>query len=345
MRIDALAFEPQFLDHIAPVWRSLPDDVRGTLYVAPELTLRSSARGTTATPIDPIPIRASSRAPSAMPGDGPMALAASIGDIKVGRRMGYRRFVFIEHGAGQAYDGDKLSRRHPSYSGGADREDVGLFLVPNEYSASRWRAAYPDARVVIVGSPHVGDLPDKEDDRVVVALSFHWPAPVAPEARTAIGYYGPVLRDVANTFDVIGHGHPKGDWQDRMDRWYRKAGIMMVRDFDEVCRRASVYVCDNSSTLFEFAATGRPVVVLNHPDYRRNVHHGLRFWDAAHVGVNVDRPSDLIPMIRTALVDPPDVRARREDALKIVYPADDIRGMLAPGRAAKATAEYVLGYG
>jgi hypothetical protein len=281
-------------------------------------------------------------APRAVPGDGPIAFAASIGDIKVGRRLGYRRFVFIEHGAGQAYDGDRSSRGHPSYSGGMDREDVIAFLVPNEYSASRWRAAYPATRVDIVGSPHVGDLPDREPGPgPVVAISFHWPAPVAPEARTAIGYYALSLPAVARTFDVIGHAHPKGDWQARTARAYRRASIPMVEDFDEVCRRADIYVCDNSSTIFEFAATGRPVVVLNHPDYRRHIHHGLRFWEAATVGVNVDHPGDLIDGIRRGLADDAVTRVAREDALKIVYPADDIRGILAPGRAAQVITEVV----
>lgn len=271
-----------------------------------------------------------------------MAFAASIGDIKVGRRLGYDRFVFIEHGAGQAYDGDPGDPyRHPSYSGGDDRDDVILFLVPNEYSASRWRRAYPDAPVRIVGSPHVGDLPDRDPTLPgpVVALSFHWPAAVAPEGHTAMGYYSKALPDVAKTWRTIGHSHPKGDWPERAARIYRRMGIPVEPDFYEVCRIADVYVCDNSSTLFEFAATDRPVVVLNHPDYRRNVHHGLRFWEAAHVGVQVDHPKDLVDAIRVALRRPPHVDANRIDALKIVYPQDDIRGRIAAGRARDAILE------
>ena len=66
-------------------------------------------------------------------------------------------------------------------------------------------------------------------------------------------------------------------------------------------------------------STGRPVIVLNRPEYRREVEHGLRFWEAAGVGVNVDSPADLDAAIVRAVEDPPDVAAAREAALDIVY--------------------------
>jgi hypothetical protein len=61
------------------------------------------------------------------------------------------------------------------------------------------------------------------------------------------------------------------------------------------------------------------VVVLNRPDYRRHVNHGLRFWDAADVGVQVDRPADLSDAVADALRDDPSRQAAREAALGLVY--------------------------
>jgi 3-deoxy-D-manno-octulosonic-acid transferase len=100
---------------------------------------------------------------------------------------------------------------------------------------------------------------------------------------------------------------------------YREFGIEPVQSFAEVCRRADVLVFDNTSAGFAFAATGRPVVVMNSPRYDRRVHHGLRFWDAANVGVNCDDPTTLGDCIDQALADNAEQQANREAALSLVY--------------------------
>jgi hypothetical protein len=335
MTIDALAFEPQFLAHLAPVWRALPPEIRGTFYVEGvnrPLVEDAAARGVDVALVDGMSIRMRSSPPLANPGDGPTALVASIGDTKVGRRLGYRRFVFLEHGAGQSYSGTGQSPIEASYAGGPDREDVGLFLVPNETAAARWRASYA-APVEVVGCPKLDDLPSREPDEPTVCVSFHWPTPVSlpAEAGNALADFMPILGQLAKRYRLIGHAHPKGDWPEMMARIYRRAGIEFVRSFDDVCRQADLYICDNSSTIFEFAATGRPVVLMNSRYYRRSANHGLRFWDAAGVGIQVDPtvvhnqadvPKTLAAMcdaIDRSLTDPPELRAQREDALDVVY--------------------------
>jgi len=303
-RIDALASERHFVDHLAPVWLAMPDELRGRFLVADRTLVRHAAgRG-----IEAVPATRTSN---------PM-LVASYGDQKRGRRLGARTFISMEHGAGQSYGGDARSARHGSYAGGRDRDDTALFLAPNEQAASRWRVAYPTAQVSVIGSPRLDSLPTREPGPgPVVALGFHWPCAIAPEARTAFPHFRGVLPALARRFAVLGHGHPR--FMARLAPFYRSAGIEPVEDFDDVLRRADLYVCDNSSTLFEFAATGRPVVVLNAPWYRRDVEHGLRFWDAATVGLQVDDPADLAGTIEAALGDPPWQRAERERVIASVY--------------------------
>lgn len=314
MTIDAISLESQFLDHLAPVWAALPHSARGRFLVSPDLVERARAKGIDAV-AQPRPEHAVLFPPPRH--DGPPMLVASYGDIKEARRLGYGPFAFMEHGAGQTY-----GNPNGSYAGGPDRDDNELILVPSETCAAVWRAAYPGARVEVVGCPKLDSLPQREGGGPpVVALSFHWPAPlsISGYAGTALGDYLPVLPDIAHRFHTIGHAHPKGDWPARMQRQYARAGIPYVADFEDVCRQADVYVCDNSSTIFEFAATGRPVVLLNARNWHRKGSVGLRFWDAAHVGINVDRPADLIAAIEEALEDAPARQTAREDALGLVY--------------------------
>jgi hypothetical protein len=318
--LDALAGEPQFLAHLAPIWLALPESVRGTFIVEPRLVEYAASLGIEAVSgVRPAPI------PTYPPPrfSGPPALIASYGDQKVARRLGYGPFAFVEHGAGQSYDGDgRNMRRSGSYAGGPDREDNELVLVPNEPCARRWRETYPSAEVVVIGNPWLDLLPKREPGPQTVCISFHWQTPQAlgPEAGNALGEYLPVLPDLAKRYNVIGHAHPKGDWPDRMRRLFTKHGIPFVADFADVCRQADLYICDNSSTIFEFAATGRPVVLMNSKYYRRDVEHGLRFWEAATVGMQVDKPGDLVETVQAALNDPPEQQQAREAALDIVYP-------------------------
>jgi CDP-glycerol glycerophosphotransferase (TagB/SpsB family) len=159
----------------------------------------------------------------------------------------------------------------------------------------------------------------------VVAVSFHWDCHVSPETRSAFSQFcsqvGRLVKD--DSIRVIGHGHPRilGSAAAPMGlaRWYARAGIEVVYSFEEVCQRADLYVNDASSTLFEFASTGRPVVVMNPDWYRREIHHGLRFWEASTVGVNVGPKGSQREAIAAALADPPAQQAAREAALDLVY--------------------------
>lgn len=320
MRLDAIGAEPQFIAHLAPVWMALPHTVRGRFLVDLPLLEYAQSKGIAPTPFDAMALRNTPQVPPVR--DGMPCLVASVGDIKLGRRLGYGPFAYLEHGAGQSYE--SRSDAMASYAGGPDREDNELFLVPNEYSGSRWRKAYPSARVEVVGSPRLDDLPRRDLARwpkETVAITFHWPGLAGiPYSGNALGDFHPVLPALAKAYNVIGHAHPKGDWPERMERLYQRAGIPFVRDFDDVCRQADLLIADNTSVLFEFAATGRPVVVMNASHWHKGHGPGLRFWDAAGVGINVDRPEWLIPTIEASFGDPitQDIE-RREAALRFVY--------------------------
>jgi len=235
--------------------------------------------------------------------------------------------VLVEHGAGQTWPG-----RHPSYPGGKRRDHVALFVCPSERVAEANRRWYPEARYAVVGCPKLDPWVGREHPRhepPVVAISFHW-------RNSALNRYLAAFRHLGRQrFRVIGHGHPRVIA--RLARIYERHGIQVVRDFDEVLARADLYACDNSSTLFEFAATGRPVVLLDQPAYRRGS-LPLRFGEGWDVGLHVETPDQLVPVIERALLDPPEVRAERERIVSDVYA---VRDGTSSQRAAAAISEWL----
>jgi CDP-Glycerol:Poly(glycerophosphate) glycerophosphotransferase len=307
-RIDMLAGEVHFVDHLAAVWNALPEKRRGVFALrepaaAPKLIARAASHG-----IDAV---------VGLPAEDRPVLTAASGDLKAAQKARRTRLALMEHGAGQSYGGRPMARRHPSYAGGDDRP-ADLFLHPGEHPAARDRARYPGARVEVVGSPFLDALPSRSPGPgPAIAVAFHFDALIAPEAQPALPYYREAIGALAKRYTVLGHGHPRVI--DRLAGMYARMGIELVRDFRDVCRRADLLIADNTSAMFAFAATGRPVVVLNAPIYSRTVTHGLRFWEAASVGVQVDHQTKLAAAVELALADGSAQRDAREAALDLVY--------------------------
>lgn len=221
--------------------------------------------------------------------------------------VGQRPVIFMEHGAGQTY-----GKGHPSYAGGMGRESVRLFLCPSERVATLNREAWPATPAVVIGCPKLqrwmGTKPTG-----TIGLAFHWNGAVCPETRSALPHYQSVLPDIAQRFDVIGTAHPR--IARVAAKVYANAGIEMV-SADEMFARAELLVCDNTSLGWEFLSLDRPVVWLNAPWYRRGVEHGMRFWEFADSGVQVNDPEDLVAGISVALADEQPER-RREVAVEV----------------------------
>lgn len=296
MRLDAWAEkDTHYLDHIAAVWRALPPEMRGTLWVGPALRMHAVRLGLEARIV---------RQPA--PTQVPILLA---GWPAKGWRAPGRPIVLIEHGVGQPY----LGVDHCAHPGGRGRDRIGLYLCPNRSVAGRNARAYPDAEVAVVGAPHLdcwhascsgpsSEALTRADGPVVV--SWHFAAAVCPEAGTAWPHYGPAaLTQLAVAFGdrLRGHAHPRLLPQIR--HFYDAAGIEVLDWFPDVLDQAAVYACDNSSSMFEAASIGIPVVAMNAPWYRRSVEHGLRFW--SHVpGPQVDDTDQLVATIRAVLDNP-----------------------------------------
>jgi hypothetical protein len=251
--IHQLATFSHYHRHLDPIFAALPDDLRGDV-------------------LDP-------RKPRLwqIPKTDVVLIA---GAIDIDYEYGCRQ-IYVEHGAGQSYI-EIDPRSQPYYHGGTHPENVIGYVAPSKKVADSWGRP-----AVAVGCPaldwHWARGIQGMHARKTIAITFHWDAVrVCPEARSALDHYIDHLpmivgwaKDRGHQF--IAHAHPR----DKMAReMWKRINVEYVDDIDEVLQRASILIGDNSSVLYEAAALGIKTLVLNAPWYRRDVHHGLRFWDA-----------------------------------------------------------------
>lgn len=313
--IDAYASQPNYWRHLAPIVGELERRGHDVRSWASRLTRPWGPRGR---PVDPS-----------------LVLCASWVDA---RRFETARVVYVEHGAGQTYTGVTGE----GYAGADALEHVVLFLAPSEHVADRWRARYPQAAVEAVGCPALdrhlkeragqGEVDSDARDSAagvtmsevqpLVAITSHWRCGVCPETMPALDHFRAALPVLARVSDwkIVGHSHPRAH---RMTaQLWAAHDISWESDPDVVLASASLLVADNTSLLYEAAAVGLPVLVLNAPWYRRSVEHGLRFW--SHVpGIQCDSPATLLPAIAAALDDPPESQALRARAADYAYARTD----------------------
>jgi hypothetical protein len=224
--------------------------------------------------------------------------------------------VYLDHGIGFSF-----SNNHPSYLGSKGKDRVVKFLLQHDHAVAKNQPVYPRTPHVVVGTPKMDSVPSRGVTGRVVAISFHWDAKVAPETLSAFRHYKRHLPRLAKEedFTLIGHAHPRPGWQDQVKKILEPEGVKFYENFDDILELADVYVVDNSSTMMEFAAAGRPVVALNAPWYRKHVNHGLRFWDYIP-GPQVDEGRFLAPTIRHVLDDPGKWEQQRLECVEALYP-------------------------
>lgn len=264
MRVHLLASERHYARHARAVWKHLPDEVRGHERVGRVATDRSLPRED-------------------------FIMVGGVADIDRAQR---NRIIYVEHGAGQSYLGDPTSRHamfypHPNST---HPQRVLRYISPREAVAEAWgRPAFA------AGCPALDDLtPSLTSNRA--AITFHHDAfRVCPEARSAAAHWEPVLHELVlalqtDGFEVIGHGHPRD--REAQLRWER-LDVPFERDPDVILETCSLLVADNTSLMYEAAALNIAVVALNAPWYRKDVDHGLRFWDAVP-GQSFDDIDDII---------------------------------------------------
>ena len=311
MRVDAYATMDHWFEHVHALWKHLEPDNRGDFHVGSYDMFPIAGK------LDAI-VKAIHPQRSERP-----ILVASWRDAERCLRV-HRKVILMEHGVGQHFVG----HANPSYSGAPEHRLLAMRLVPNDYCAEPHRKAHPQVPLAVIGSPKTDQYANAPTVSTgTVALSNHWGDKTSvPEMAGAWFQWHRHYAEIPQAFPgALGHNHPK--------LWPTTKGVLTnlgfeaTRWFSDVTRRAEVYVCDGVSTLYEFASLDRPVVVLNPPHYRRDVHHGGRFWDWADVGVQVDAPCELVDAIHEARRDLPTQARRRREIIAEVYPHFGIAGI------------------
>lgn len=260
MKVHWLASKPHYAEHIVAVWKHLPEAYRGQ-----HLTTFRAARDTD--PDDFIMVG---------------------GYIDIARAEG-RRVVYVEHGAGQKYEGLPKGERH--YHGSEHPENVVAYISPRDDVADSWGRPAIAAGAPVCDPYPLGDMMDGDPK---VAITFHWDCKLLPETRSALDHYvhdlGRIVRELRQQgFRVYGHHHPRDA---RLPKIWKNLQVQQV-PVEWVRFNAGILIADNTSLAYEMLYLRRKVVTLNAPWYRRGVEHGLRFW--SHVpGVQVDSTDELL---------------------------------------------------
>ena len=324
IKLDFLARKTNYIDHLAPVWNQFPRERRGLFYTdKPNLAYAVQELGEEGLTIfDGKGI------------DGEFLLTCGYGDLLPNGTPIKR--ITMEHGIGHAF----TSNAYPN--GRGKRDGVSLALLPNEYTERlAWKARLHTPTAVI-GTPKTDEQANRYgvrlSDEPTLAIAFHWGGKDSdpPESGNALDHYKDILPELGKRYRVIGHGHPLAEAEFR--EVFAKAGIEYVGDFREVCRRADVYINDLSSTMYEFITTGKPVIVINAPQFRRDVQWGIRFWDYSDVGINVEQPDELFAAIDLTLAEYQTIHIyQRMEAIQDLYPYFGA----ATGRAIQVLCDYM----
>lgn len=323
MKANAYIVNPWHADHALPVWDALSPAFRGELYAGHDVATHRYMTGLGFDPLIGMP----------PPSDIPVIVASG------NELPAVQRAILLEHGSGQTYSGIS----HVCWAGGPGRQNVILFICPNETVAKKNWERYPDTPCAIVGSPHVEvlrQLPPYPLADQRIAISTHWEAAhLCPELRSGWAWFESAYEKLcrARPESYVLHGHPR--YQDYTAWKAREWGVEFEPSFEHLTQRAWAYVCDSSSTIYEWAAIGRPVVVVSPPWYRREVEHGGRFWEHVDVGPHVSDPSILESAIDVAICDPAPIALRRQTICLELFGSDLSAG--ASMRAAKAIEEVL----
>lgn len=211
LQIDFLASQPQYIDHIAPVWDALSEDNIGSFYVPQELfgyaqrKLKKHLYLFTYENNSPMTY-----------GVNPI-LVAAYGDMKYAHKINPERKIFMmEHGTGHTFGGAAWP------NGKGDRDLVSLFLSPNWYTVKKIQSVR-NTPCEVIGTPKLDWVtkldfykevprhrPLHDGNHPTVCIAFHHGTKRRnpPEAGSAWEHYRDYIPELKKRFNLVAHAHP-----------------------------------------------------------------------------------------------------------------------------------------
>lgn len=356
MPVDVYATQGSYLDHLAPVWHALPAALRGRIYVESnrnELARPAARLGLDRDLVGGRPPWGDDPVLAAGGGDLPGTSSRPVILLEHGAGQTYRGVDGPSYSGGIGRDAvrlflcpnqtvaDRNLARYPT----ATAVVVGGLTVratTPETAVLSGPGARPDPPIPGADEAHeLRDLQDNtpgqtlrgaemraprpdwnrpsySDRGPVIGVTFHWPSTVCPEAGSGWDHWGPTILRLGTTRPVVGHAHPR--IAHRLLPWWESYGIQAEADPYRLLDVADVLAVDNSSLGFQAMREGIPVVWLNTPAYRRDVAHGLRFWEVADHAPTVDTPDGLDAAIGRALERRPDDVQKAASYARTIYP-------------------------
>lgn len=321
MKIDFFARREHFVDHMLPVWQKLPKENRGEFYLHHSVVNYAIKCGLDYSEI--VQLIKSDKPDSLMIevyGDNPLVCSAYGDMVNAYKYNPNRVYILMEHGVGLTFG------NNAGYAGGLGlRLAADCFLAPNEYIAKKTESVL-DTTQYVIGTPKLDKWAGNSfhytmPEKPTVCISFHWDGShVAPEASNAASVFGTdhILSELQKEFNMIAHCHPKA--RDTYRPLFEKNGIEFVENFNDVMECADIYVNDASSTMYEFLVTGKPVILMNAPHFRKFINYGIRFWDYTNIGYQVKNLTELRKAIQDTIRDPNKFIKQRIKAVEDLYP-------------------------
>ncbi len=280
--------------------------------------------------------------------------------IVFGRSYGLTSQLPAATRTAQLYHG--IGMKTDMWAPGLVNHDVRF--VEGSYYSERLRGLFPDACQVDVGYPKIDPLLCAEEQRPRLDLEA---LGLDPKKKTLL--YAPThsptsfpnMRDdwpaefegynlIVKPHQLSYFSSKRQTHREKMDLWARSPNVHIapIEAFDAApyMNTADLMISDLSAVLFEFAATGKPVIwcdflhfhwtrsgLLHHRRWKRVDRKIVkRFHDIA---MHAKRYRDLKGIVQDALADPERGRsARRKLAEELVGPLD--------GRSAERVADYLL---